>query len=145
MQMAGLESSVLAIVSIGQRRKLEESKIGRSESSILILDAGHLSLSRVPISSRNSETKREGEEEAKKKKDREKERKEKKRKEGEGRAARKKGEPKKLRVGNAVSERQRKRSSAAVAQFYRIRLFMRNIHRLKGARTLKGVFTLPRR
>lgn len=107
-----------------ETRRIENRTVA-SESSILILDAGHLSLNRVDI---RVETRERSERQKKKRRKS---------------SRRKKGKPKKLGVENAVSERRRKRSSAAVAQFYRIRLFMRNIHRLKGARTLKGVFTLP--
>lgn len=52
------------------------------------------------------------------------------------------GNTEEIEIENAASERHWKRCTD-VPQFYRIRLFMRNIHWLGGARTLKGVFTLP--
>lgn len=68
------------------------------------------------------------------------------RKNGERNRMKKKGNrsenTEEIEIENAVSERHWKRCTG-VPQFYRIRLFMRNIHWLGGARTLKGVFTLP--
>lgn len=113
-------SSSLLFLS-NNARNFENPK-SNIESSIRILDASRLAES--SISTRSLETT------------------EKKRRKEQKKKRNSSENTEEIEIENAVSERHWKRCTG-VPQFYRIRLFMRNIHWLGGARTLKGVFTLP--